>query len=75
MDFVSHFLYKAKSRVLGTYGRALNQLDPELATHLLASQREFFLAGKAFFEEEAKHAEKAMAKLKKPPEPTAADND
>lgn len=56
------FTKKFKNKVLKKYVRALDRLDPEFARHILASQHEFFLAGKTFFEYEAAHAQKAMEK-------------
>jgi hypothetical protein len=59
------FVHRAKRRLYKGYIGALERLDPDVAKHLLASQREMFLAGKAFFEEEAKHAEKAMNRMER----------
>lgn len=56
---------KFKYKVLGQYVRALHKLDPGVATHILNSQREFFLAGKTFFEAEAGHAQKAIDKIQR----------
>ncbi|MDX2177910.1 MAG: hypothetical protein SF028_15725 [Candidatus Sumerlaeia bacterium] len=69
-----------KKRVLGGALRQLDKIDPEVAAGLLAAQRSFFAAGKAFFDEEMKHAERAEAKFRAkaqaakhpaPPEPAA----
>jgi len=54
---------KLKRTMLGSYVRMLERVDPQVAHHLLSAQRELFLAGKVFFEEEIKHADQAMAKI------------
>lgn len=59
----SNVLNDAKKKFFRGYMKALGCLDPQVATHLLSAQREVFLAGKEFFEAEARHAEKAMAKF------------
>lgn len=56
---------KLKKNVLGTYVRALDRMDPQVARHILESNRQFFLAGKTFFEDEIRHAEKAIDKIEK----------
>lgn len=61
-----------KKKVLYRYVRTLEKMDSQLARHLLTSQREFFLAGKTFFDIEAGHAQKALNKISKknpPPSP------
>lgn len=61
----ANVLNNAKKRLFKGYMKALGCLDPGVATHILGAQKEFFLAGKEFFAAEARHAEKAMGKLKK----------
>jgi len=60
-----HLANRLKTRVLMRYVRGLERLDPQVARHLLSSQREFFLAGKTFFESEAGHAQKAINKMER----------
>lgn len=71
------FVRSVKKNVLGGYVRFLDRLDPEFSRRVLSAQREFFLAGRAFFDEEARHAEKAIhrmeARMKTPEEPGQAD--
>jgi len=55
---------KFKKNVLGGYVRALNRIDPQVAEHILESQRQAFLAGRSFFDAEAGHAARAIAKIK-----------
>lgn len=59
------FAGKAKKRAARAYLGVLDQLDPEVARHILGFQREMFLAGQAFFEEEVRHADKALEKLER----------
>lgn len=54
---------RVKKRVLGLYIGALERLDPQVATHILESNRQFFLAGQAFFAAEAGHAAKAIDRM------------
>lgn len=54
-----------KKKVLGGYVRTLHRLDPQLATHLLKAHKSAFEAGRAFFEEEIRHAERALEKVGK----------
>ncbi len=61
----ANVLNDAKKRAVKGYIKALGCLDPKVATHILGAQKEFFLAGKAFFEAEAGHVEKAMKKFEK----------
>lgn len=61
----STFARSVKKNVLGQYVKALDKLDPEVARHILESNRQFFLAGKTFFESEVGHAEKAIARMEK----------
>ncbi len=53
-----------KKNVLGGYVRALGHIDPQVAANILGAQREFFAAGKAFFEAEMKHAARAEEKFR-----------
>lgn len=64
MDAV-HLIQGLKRRVLGGYVKTLERIDPKLATHVLSAQREFFMAGKVFFEEEVRHADKALRRIRK----------
>lgn len=54
-----------KKRVLGGYVRLLERMDPEFSTHILKAQRHFFEAGRLFFEEEIRHADRALGKIGK----------
>lgn len=54
-----------KKNVLGRYVKALESMDPKLAEHILNAQKEFFLAGKTFWEIEAEHAEKALNRIRR----------
>lgn len=54
---------RLKKDVLGGYVRTLHRIDPEVATHILKAQRHFFEAGRAFFEEEIGHADRALEKI------------
>lgn len=73
----AEFMNKVKKNTLGLYVKGLDKLDPEVAKHILESNRQFFLAGKTFFESEIAHAEKAIAKMErkmnKPEEETPKD--
>jgi len=53
-----------KKNVLGGYVRALERIDPQVAANILGAQREFFAAGKAFFEAEMNHAARAEEKFR-----------
>jgi hypothetical protein len=53
-----------KRNTLGRVARAYDSMDPQVAEHLLSAQRSFFLAGKAFFEEELRHADRALDKVR-----------
>ena len=65
MEKSPNYVDKAKQKAFDIYMRGLDRLDPKVAHHLLGFQREMFLAGRAFFESEARHAEKAMAKFER----------
>jgi hypothetical protein len=66
------FAQRLKKEVLGGYVRALESIDPEVACHILNAQKEFFLAGKTFFEAEVGHAEKAINKIRRKQQEEAA---
>lgn len=53
-----------KKTVLGGYIRTLERMDPAVAANILGAQREFFAAGRAFFESEMNHAAKAEEKFR-----------
>lgn len=61
---------QAKKAVLGTYIKVLEKMDPTVAANILGAQREFFAAGRAFFEAEMNHAAKAEAKFRAKSQPT-----
>ena len=54
-----------KKKVLGGYVRALNEMDPQLAGHILKAQRAMFQAGRDFFEVEMGHANRALDKIER----------
>lgn len=54
---------KFKKAVFGGYLKALHRMDPALAQHVLAAQREVFLAGASFLNAEAGHAQKAVDRM------------
>lgn len=54
-----------KKRIIGGYIRGLQCIDPQVATHILTAQREAFAAGKAFFEVEMNHADRAIDKIRR----------
>lgn len=64
-----------KKNVLGAYVRGLESIDPKVAAHLLTAQREFFAAGRAFFEAEMGHADKAIDRIRKRAEEREASAD
>lgn len=53
---------RAKRLAIGTVLKGYDCLDPKVASHLLAAQREVLAAGAAFFAEESAHAAKAADK-------------
>lgn len=53
-----------KKMAARAYIRSLERVDPRFAEHVLNAQREFFLAGSAFWRAEAEHAERAIEKIR-----------
>lgn len=58
------FARGVKRNVLGRAVDGLIRFDPKFAAHVFSAHREFFAAGRAFFDAECQHAERAVEKAR-----------